>query len=58
MPFSGTPTFDDAETRMRQLVSEAGLPDPDEVIRDAANDELVLLWHTQRLAITVELDQT
>ena len=52
----GKPTFDDAETRMRELLSSEGLPDPDEVIRDAVNEELVLLWHEQRLAIRIELD--
>ena len=42
---------------MRQLITESGLPDPDEVIRDARNEELVLLWHETRLAVTIELDQ-
>ena len=49
-------TFDDAESRMREILSSAELPDPDEVIRDAANEELVLLWHEQRLVLTIELD--
>jgi hypothetical protein len=48
--------FDDTEERMRELISGADLPAPDEIVRDRENAELVLFWHEQRLVVTIELD--
>jgi hypothetical protein len=42
------------ETRFRELLAAEGLAQPDEVERRP--DELVFLWHDQKLAVVVELD--
>jgi hypothetical protein len=42
-----------AADRMRALLDEAGLPPPDTVERTA--DEILLLWHDQKLAVVIEL---
>jgi hypothetical protein len=47
-----TPTT--IETRFRALLTAEGLAQPDEVERRA--DELVFLWHDQKLAIAVQLE--
>jgi hypothetical protein len=49
------PSPADAEARMRALLLEADLPEPDEIVHDAGQDELVLLWRDQKLAVVVEL---
>ena len=42
-----------AEARMRDLLDDAGLPQPDEVEYRA--DEIVCLWHERKTAVVVEL---
>jgi hypothetical protein len=46
-----TPTT--IETRFRELLTAEGLPQPDAIERRP--DELVFLWHDQKLAVVVEL---
>ena len=46
-----TPTM--AETRFRELLEAEGLPQPDAIERHP--EELIFLWHDQKLAIAVEL---
>ncbi|MDT7561329.1 MAG: hypothetical protein QOI68_5811 [Pseudonocardiales bacterium] len=43
-----------AETAMRDLLSEGGLPAPDEV--EYRERSIVLLWHETKLAVVVDLD--
>jgi hypothetical protein len=43
-----------AESAMRALLSEAGLPPPDEV--EHRGRSIVLLWHETKLAVIVDLD--
>jgi hypothetical protein len=43
-----------AEGAMRELLSESGLPPPDEV--EYRDRSIVLLWHEMKLAVVVELD--
>lgn len=47
-----TPTM--TETRFRELLEAEGLPQPDDIERHP--DELIFLWHDQKLAIAVELN--
>jgi hypothetical protein len=57
MAQAGTPDHRDAERRMRELVREAGLPQPDEVRDRFDPDEIVLMWHERKLAVVIELDE-
>jgi hypothetical protein len=43
------------EARMRALLLDAGLAQPDEVVHDANHDELVLRWREDKLVVVVEL---
>lgn len=43
-----------ADTRIRALLRDADLPDPDEV--EYGEDEVVLLWHETKTAVVVEID--
>jgi hypothetical protein len=43
-----------AERDMRELLADAGLPEPDEVSYDEAS--VVFLWHDRKLAVVVDLD--
>jgi hypothetical protein len=43
-----------AEQRMRELLADADLPQPDEV--EHRGSELVLRWHEQKRAVVIELD--
>jgi hypothetical protein len=52
-----TPTHRDAERRMRELVREADLPEPDEVRYEFEPDEVVLLWREPKFAVVIELDE-
>lgn len=45
----------DAELRMREIVAQAGLPEPDEVNHHPEEEELELLWHEQKLCVVIEL---
>jgi hypothetical protein len=47
-----TPTM--TETRFRELLAAEGLAEPDAIER--RSDELVFLWHDQKLAVVVELE--
>jgi hypothetical protein len=42
------------ELRFRELLSSEGLAQPDEV--EHRPDELVFVWHEQKLAVVVELN--
>ena len=42
----------DTEARIRELLEEAGLPEPDEV--EYRRGEIVLLWHDRKLAVVIE----
>jgi hypothetical protein len=53
---SGTPTHQDAEQRMRELIQGAGLPDPDEVRYEFDPNEVVLTWHDPKLAVVIDLE--
>jgi hypothetical protein len=48
--------LDDLERRFMDLVSDAGLPEPDEVCKDTRTGELTFLWHNRRLAVVVGPD--
>lgn len=47
--------YSELEERFRALLTDAGLPLPDEVERHAT--EVVFLWHATQVAIVVELDR-
>lgn len=49
-----SPTHAEAEERLRRLLVDNDLPQPDEVVRRPA--ELVLLYHEKRLAFVFELE--
>jgi hypothetical protein len=51
-----SPTHAEAEERIRRLLADNGLPEPDDVVRRPA--ELVLLYHKQKLAFVFELDSS
>jgi hypothetical protein len=55
MAGTSKPSPDEAEARMRGLLREAGLPEPDEVVHDAGHDELVFQWRDRKLVVVVEL---
>jgi hypothetical protein len=50
-----TPTHAEAEGRLRRLLADNDLPMPDEVIHRP--EELVLLYHEQKVAFIFELDE-
>jgi hypothetical protein len=45
-----------AEQAFRELLPEAGLPQPDEV--EYRDESVVFLWHETKLAVIVDLDGT
>jgi hypothetical protein len=46
------------ETQLLDLIRDAGLPPPDEIVRDDPA-EVLLLWHERKLAVVLELsDET
>jgi hypothetical protein len=49
------PSHTEVEARMRALVEDAGLAPPDAV--EHAPTSVVLLWHEQKLAVVVDLDE-
>ncbi|HEX8647704.1 MAG TPA: hypothetical protein VF715_12445 [Thermoleophilaceae bacterium] len=40
-----------------RIAEQAGLPEPDEVHYFEAEEELEFVWHEQKLAVVVELDE-
>jgi hypothetical protein len=44
--------------RFLEIAEEAGLPLPDEVHYFEAEEELEFVWHEQKLAVVVELDDS
>jgi hypothetical protein len=40
-----------------KVAKQAGLPDPDEVRYLEDDDKVEFLWHEQKLAVVVELDE-
>ena len=48
------PTHAEAEQRMRELLRDNGLPEPDSVRYDAA--EVAFFWHESKTVVVVELD--
>jgi len=40
-----------------KVAKQAGLPDPDEVRYLEDDEEVEFLWHEQKLAVVVELDE-
>jgi hypothetical protein len=48
------PTHAEAEHRMRELLRDNGLPEPDSVLYET--DEAVLRWDERKLVVIVELD--
>jgi hypothetical protein len=51
---SSTERYQDTEQRILLLLEEAGLPQPDEVEYGEAC--VRLLWHEQKLAVVVDID--
>lgn len=49
------PSHDEVEARMRALIDDAGIAPPDAV--EHAPTSIVLLWHEQKLAVVVDLDE-
>jgi hypothetical protein len=45
----------ETELRLRTLLEEEGMEPPDEVLHDTDPDELVFLWHEEKVAVVVEL---
>jgi hypothetical protein len=43
-----------AEVRMRKLLAEAGLPDPDQI--EYGHSCIRLLWHDQKAAVVIDLE--
>jgi hypothetical protein len=48
------PTHEEVEQRFRELIAEAGLPDPDDVAYEPRS--VVFLWNEQHVAVAVDLD--
>lgn len=46
----------DAEQRMREIIRNAGLPKPDEVLYEFEPDEVVFKWNGPKLAVVIDLD--
>jgi hypothetical protein len=55
MPPETLPDPAEVEAKMRDLLAEAGLQQPDEVIHDLEHAELHFRWNTEKLVIIVEL---
>jgi hypothetical protein len=51
-----TPSQAETEERMRRLLAENDLPQPDEVVRRPA--EVVFLYHEQKLAFVFEVGES
>jgi hypothetical protein len=49
--------FQTAERDFMRIAERAGLPEPDEIHYREDDDELEFLWHDQKLAVVVELDE-
>jgi hypothetical protein len=45
----------DAERRLRELLAEGGLPEPDEVRHDPG--EVLFLFRHQKLAVVIDLEE-
>ena len=56
MARGGTPNHRDAERRMREIVRNAELPEPDEVRYEFDPNEVVLMWNEPRLAVVIDLE--
>jgi hypothetical protein len=48
------PSHEAVEQRFRDLIAEAGLPDPDDVVYEPRS--VVFLWNEQHVAVAVDLD--
>jgi hypothetical protein len=48
------PTREDAERRIRELLRENDLPQPDEIVPH--EDGILCLWHEQKVAVVIELE--
>ena len=46
-----------AKARMRSLIVQGGLPEPDEIVHDPLHDELNLIWHEKKLVVIIELTE-
>jgi len=51
------PSPEEAEERFRALLRENEMPEPDAVEHDPAAEELIFLWHEQKLAVVIELSE-
>ena len=49
--------FETAERDFMRIAERAGLPAPDEVNYREDDGEVELIWHDQKLAVIVELDE-
>lgn len=49
------PTHEEVEARMRALIAEAGLAEPDAVEHEPR--AVVLLWHGPKVAVVIDLDE-
>ena len=49
--------FQRAERDFLRVAEKAGLPEPDEINYREEADEVELIWHEQKLAVVVELDE-
>lgn len=45
----------ETELRFRRILEEEGMEPPDEVLHETDPDELVFLWHEEKVAVVVEL---
>ena len=50
-------TFQRVERDFVRVAARAGLPEPDEVHYDEEAEEMEFIWHDQKLAVVVELDE-
>jgi hypothetical protein len=55
MPSKDLPSPAEVEARMRQLLADAGIAEPDEVIHDLEDGELHFRWNSEKLVVIVEL---
>jgi hypothetical protein len=49
-----TPTHQEVESRVRELLAQGDLPEPDSVEHRA--ESVVFLWHGPKVAVVVDLD--
>jgi hypothetical protein len=49
------PTRRDAELTLRQLLTQNGLPEPDE-LRPHEDGGILCLWHDRKVAVIVDLE--